>query len=197
MGSRPKTSLYAELSKWLSKGFGERFGNLLNLETYDAPRLVTVGLMTAIGLYYVLQPSGYPYTLLNIVNLVPNLLGHLLFSLFGGFISYFGGPVVQVAFPLSLFFYCFQLRKPFLASLALFWTAQSLFDVALYARDARTFNINLLGGSDHVWHTLLYHLGLLQLDQFVGALLYLSAVLIFVLSVALGLRAAKQNPSSS
>ena len=199
MGSRPKTSLDAarlavRLGKWFRELLNSDLPNsdLLDLKSYDAPRLVAVGLMSMVGLAYVLRPGEPPFTLLNLINLVPNQLGHLAFSLFGGFVSYFGGPVVQVAFPLSLFFYCFQLRKPFLASLALFWTAQSLFDLAHYAGDARTFDINLLTGSDHVWHTLLSGLGLLQLEQLIGALLYLSAVLIFVLSVILGLNAAKQ-----
>jgi hypothetical protein len=148
--------------------------------------------MAALGLVYISQPQGQPLPLLNLINLIPNQLGHLVFSFFGGFTGYFGGPVVQVAFPLSLVFYLFTMGRPFASSLASFWTAQSLFEVARYARDARALTLTLVGGPDHVWHTLLSRLGLLDLDQFVGTLIYLTGVLTLFAALALGLFAARR-----
>ena len=148
--------------------------------------------MAAVGLYYVAQPGGYPFTPFNLVNFVSGQLGHLLFAMFGDLASLIGGPALQVAFPLGLFFYLFLAKKHLLAALALFWTAQSLFDVAVYARDARALQIPVLGG-DHVWNALLYRLGLLAFDQFVSALFYLSAVLVLTAAITLGLYAARRT----
>lgn len=165
---------------------------MLELRRYDPPKLVAVGLMAAVGLMYVLQPAGHPFTLLSVVNLIPNQLGHLIFLVFGGPVSYFGGPVVQVAFPLSLAVYLRTSYKPLYASLAVFWTAQNLFDVALYAHDARALTFELFGGPDHVWNTLLGRLGLLPFDHFVGVLIYSGGLVTWVAALALGLAGARK-----
>ena len=163
------------------------------LRHFQPLQLGVVGLMAVVGLVYVTQPTGQPFVTLQALNLAPNLLGHLIFSFFGGFAGYLGGPVTQVAFPLSLALYLFSSSKLFFSSLALFWAAQNLFEVALYARDARSRSYMLIGGPDHVWHSLLSRLGLLELDQFVGALIYLGGVFTLLAALMMGLTAAKKS----
>ena len=148
--------------------------------------------MAVIGPLYLFQPNTQPFMLFKIMDSPSTLFGHLLFSSFGGFVGYLGGPILQVAFPLSLSFYLFASGKLFITSLALFWSAQSFFDVALYAKDARARTFILMGGPDHIWHEILGRLGLLELDQFVSTLIYLGGVLALFAALMLGLLAARK-----
>lgn len=77
------------------------------------PQLALTGLMAVVGLYNMVRPGGGPFAVFHFADLATGLLGHLVFSLFGSFAAYLGGPVVQVAFPLSLFTYLASLQKPF------------------------------------------------------------------------------------
>lgn len=149
--------------------------------------------MAAVWLLHVLRPGTQPFVPFQIIDLLPNQLGHMLFASFGGFLGYLGGPVVQVAFPLSLSCYLFASRKLFFVSLTLFWAAQSLFDVALYAKDARALTFVLIGGPDHTWNVILSRLDLLELDQFIGTLIYLSGVFTLFVALTVGLLAARKS----
>lgn len=157
------------------------------------PQLALTGLMAVVGLYNMVRPGGNPFTVFHFADLATSLLGHLAFSLFGSFAAYLGGPVVQVAFPLSLFTYLASLQKPFFAALALFWAAHSLVGVSLYVRDARALTFELYYGSEHLWNRLLFELELLRLDRFLGGLLHLGGALILVAALGLALLASRSN----
>lgn len=157
-------------------------------------QLAAAGLMFVFGLYNLLRP-GADTVPSHFTDLATSLLGHLAFSLLGSFAAYLGGPLVQVAFPLALATYLVTLKRPFLASLALFWAAHSLVGVSLYVRDARALSFTLYNGGEHIWHRLLYELGLLPYDQVLGSLLQLSGVL--TLFAACGLALLANYPSST
>lgn len=65
-------------------------------------------------------------------------------------------------------------QQKYSAAVTLFWVAQSLFNVSVYAKDARARVLPLLGGEDtlHDWNYLLGRLNLLNWDQAVGNLIY-------------------------
>ncbi len=149
--------------------------------------------MATVWLLHVLRPGTQPFVPFQVIDLLPNQLGHMLFASFGELLGYLGGPVVQVAFPLSLSCYLFASRKLFFVSLALFWAAQSLFDVALYAKDARALTFVLIGGPDHTWNMILSRLDLLELDQFIGTLIYLGGVFTLFVALLVGLLAARKS----
>ena len=155
-------------------------------------QLIVVGLMAIVLLLYVFQPDRQPLALVQMIGFVPGLLVGLVFSSFDGVVGCFSGSAAQIAFPLSLSFHLFTSGRHFLSSLTVFWTSQSLFDVALYAKDARALTYTLVGGPGHVWNALLSRLELLELDQFIGTLIYLCGVFALLVALAIGLLAARK-----
>lgn len=164
---------------------------MTNLKTLQKAKLFTLCLLAFAGLNYVLHPVNYPYGLLDMIALVPCQVGAILFSVFGNFFAYLGGPLLQLAIPASLSAYLFTQGKPFLASLGLFWLAQNFFNISFYARDARKLELDVPSDS-HIWHNLLSQLGLLQQDQMVGTLLYLFALFTLVAALTLGYVSSKR-----
>jgi len=128
------------------------------------------------------------------INLVFHEAGHVIFSLFGYFMMMLGGSLFQVLVPLMV---CgvFLLRehKPFSASIGLWWTAQSLMDIAPYINDARNGQIILLGGTTgaestgyHDWETLLLMMGLMEYDHLIADAVDSFAVFLMLLAFAWG-----------
>lgn len=106
------------------------------------------------------------------VNLVFHEAGHFLFIPFGRTGSILGGSLFQVLVPLILLFsFLIYNRDAFSASICLWWSGQSLMDVAPYIADARTLQLNLVGVGPardapgmHDWANLLRPRGWLTYD---------------------------------
>jgi hypothetical protein len=162
-----------------------------NLKKFNKAKLFTLGILGVLGLNYCLHPIEYPYSLLDMIALGPSQLGVILFSVFGEFFSYFGGPLLQLSIPASTSAYLFSQGKPFFASLGLFWTAQNLFNIATYARDARALELDV-PADYHIWHNILSRLELLQQDQIVGTLLYLCGIMMLLTALTLGCISSKR-----
>ncbi len=119
------------------------------------------------------------------VNLVFHEAGHLIFGFFGQFVAIAGGSLNQVLIPAICVVAFLRSRQRASAAVALFWTGQSLCDVAVYAADGRAMALPLLAdGLIHDWNWMLGHAGLLQRAEAIGrsmfgagALLMLGALL--------------------
>lgn len=106
------------------------------------------------------------------VDLIFHEAGHVLFIPFGRYVSILGGSLFQVLVPLFLMFaFLIKNRDGFAASICLWWTGQSIMDLAPYIADARALRLPLLGGGTgadspgfHDWQNLLRPLGWLQYD---------------------------------
>ncbi len=104
------------------------------------------------------------------VNLAFHEAGHLLFRLFGDFMSVLGGSLLQLLIPLAvLVSFLFRQRDPVAASVGLWWLGQSLMDLAPYIHDAQAQRMLLLGGVTgsqapgyHDWNNLLGRIGWLE-----------------------------------
>jgi hypothetical protein len=81
---------------------------------------------------------------------------------------------MQVLIPIIVVGYFFSHRQAYSAAVTLFWVAQSLFNVSVYVKDARSRALPLLGDdiSAHDWHNILGRLHLLNWDQAIGNLIY-------------------------
>jgi hypothetical protein len=71
--------------------------------------------------------------------------------------------------------YFYQRGEHYAAAIPFFWLGQSMINVSVYVKDARTLELPLvsIGGSGdaiHDWHWMLSRLGLLQHDQLIGNL---------------------------
>ena len=70
------------------------------------------------------------------------------------FWSVAAGSIFQVLFPFSFAAYYLRRQDWFEAGLVLFWTGASLISIAVYASDAVTMALPLIGGDAviHDWH---------------------------------------------
>lgn len=126
---------------------------------------------------------------MHLVHLPIHEAGHVFFPVFGEFMGIAGGSLFQVIVPLVFFGYFVWRRKPFSASIVLFWVGSSILDVYVYASDAVVMQLPLLSGLTgseggfHDWNYLLAETGLLdstplisKIIRFAGTLVILAAI---------------------
>ena len=131
-----------------------------------------------------LAPGG-PVTFLHGVNLVFHEAGHVIFGFFGRFVAVLGGSLNQVLIPAVCVIAFLHTRQRASAAVALFWTGQSLADVAVYAADGRAMALPLLAeGLIHDWNYLLGHTGLLGHAEAVGRLMFGAGALLMLGALA-------------
>ena len=106
------------------------------------------------------------------VDLIIHEAGHTVFLFGGQFLHVLGGSLLQVAVPAACAGYFFWQRQVASFAVTLFWTGESITDVAIYVADARTMALPLIGGGHHDWNYLLETMGLLGATGFLGTLTY-------------------------
>lgn len=116
--------------------------------------------------------------------------GHLLFAPFGRFMGIFGGSLFQVLMPLALgLAFVFRQHDNFAASAMLWWTGQSLVDLAPYIADAVDRGMPLVGGAgteSHDWGNLLTMTHMLEHAQAIARLCFGAGVLAMAAALAWG-----------
>jgi hypothetical protein len=126
-----------------------------------------------ISMEYDVLVGGFPqmsYSFMERVNLVFHEAGHVIFMLFGRFMSILGGTLGQWLIPLIvLCTFVLKTRDTFAATIGLWWLGQSFMDAAPYINDARAGQLILLGGVTgrdqpgyHDWENILGDLGWMQ-----------------------------------
>jgi hypothetical protein len=159
-------------------------------------RAVLFVILVRWGWTFIVTPLEANYageSFLHLVNLPFHEAGHLLFMPFGRFMTILGGSLGQVLMPLiCLITFLVRTRDPFAASVALWWLAESLMDVAPYINDARALELVLLGGvtgqetDGHDWNNLLTMLGWLEYDRRLAHLVQNVGILLMLASYAWG-----------
>lgn len=115
--------------------------------------------------------------------------GHVLFRVFGAFLGIAGGSLFQVIVPLVFFAYFASRKKPFSASIVLFWVGQSMTDVYVYANDAVVMQLPLLSGVTgseggfHDWNYLLTETGRLAQTPIIARTIRAAGTLIIAAAV--------------
>lgn len=118
--------------------------------------------------------TGAMLSVLHLPNLVFHEAGHVLFGVFGRFISVLGGSLLQFALPLALAGVFLKQRDPFGAAVCTWWAGENLLDLAPYVADARALQLVLLGGKTgaevegHDWEYLLTQMGWMRYDRPLG-----------------------------
>lgn len=140
-----------------------------------------------------LETNATGESFLHLINLPFHEAGHILFMPFGRFMTILGGSLGQVLMPIvCLLVFLVKTRDPFGASVALWWTAESLMDVAPYINDARALDLVLLGGvtgkatDGHDWNNILAMLGWLEYDHRLAHLTYNVGILLMLVSFVWG-----------
>jgi hypothetical protein len=130
--------------------------------------------------------QGGVLAFLHGVDLVFHEAGHVIFGFFGRFVAVAGGSLNQVLVPAVCVGAFLRTRQRASAAVALFWTGQSLCDVAVYAADGRAMALPLLAdGLLHDWNYILGTLGLLQRAEAIGRLLFGAGALLMLAALAL------------
>lgn len=120
------------------------------------------------------------------VNLIFHEAGHTIFSFFGTFIHVLAGSGLQIALPLFITLYFFYKKQYVSGSLCLLWVGQNFINVSVYAADALSMELPLLGGDNslHDWNYLLNEMGWIFYTQKVASTLStVGFIIIFIASV--------------
>jgi len=120
---------------------------------------------------------------IHLINLVFHEAGHVLFAPFGTFMMTLGGSLLQVLVPVACAWaFLFQQDDPFAAWVCIWWSGESLLDLAPYIDDARSLQLMLLGGpaaevEGHDWEAILMSLGWLHLDHSIAKVAWYSGAI--------------------
>ena len=124
------------------------------------------------------------------LNLAVHELGHVVFAFLGDFMAIAGGTLLQLAFPLIAFWMFYRQRDHFAIAIAFCWLATNLFDVAVYAADARAQDLPLVsigsGDPEHDWFSKLGQANLLNYDTMIGGLFRGLGILSFAAGLSFG-----------
>ena len=144
---------------------------------------------------------------LHLISLPFHEAGHVLFAPFGDLMTSLGGSLAQVVVPLvCLVAFLTTSRNPFGAAVMCWWAGENLLDVAMYANDARSLQLVLLGGhtgaevEGHDWEHILQLTGLLHRDHQIAQAMQAAGALLMVVAIAWGLvvalRSNRDEPSA-
>lgn len=113
-------------------------------------------------------------------NLIIHEAGHVIFMVFGEFIHFLGGTLLQLLVPIGAILSFYWRQEYYSSAVCLFWLSVNFFDVSRYMSDARSQELPLLGGEavTHDWLYLFGTMGLLNYDQKIGGFVYFVACLV-------------------
>lgn len=132
---------------------------------------------------------------MHLVNLPFHEAGHIVFMPFGRVVHSLGGSLGQVIMPLvCTLVLLIRTRDTFGSSIALWWTGESIMDMAPYIDDARSMSLHLLGGNTgasapygfHDWNFILTEMNLLKHDHLIADIAATGGKLIMSLSLLWG-----------
>jgi len=152
------------------------------------PKLIFAALMSLYFISVAYAPLNGSF--LDLVDLPIHETGHLVFRLFGEFMSIAGGSLFQVIVPAVFVGYFVRYEKYYSAGIVLFWVGQSILNVFVYANDAVVMQLVLTSGmtgsegSFHDWNYLLTQTGLIRSTGVVAAMIRLCGTLTIITAMA-------------
>ena len=195
--SRQRTHVNQDPPRWLSLAKEWLVDSDKSTDSLTfAGRIAVFLLLLWFGRTLIFTPLETNYTgesFLHLINLPFHEAGHLVFIPLGRFMTILGGSLGQLLMPLAcLVTFLVKTRDPFGASVALWWMAESLMDIAPYINDARAMDLLLLGGvtgketDGHDWNNILTMLGWLEYDHRLAHFAYSLGIVLMLASFALG-----------
>lgn len=150
-------------------------------------KLVLAGAVSAYFFFYAQSSTDWHF--IDNINLIIHEAGHVVFFPFGTFLTVLGGSLLQVIVPIVFSGYFFWREQYFSGSLVLFWVGQNLINVSVYAGDAVTMQLPLLGGdaATHDWNAILGMLHALRYTHHVATALYTAGFIVICAAAVLSL----------
>lgn len=149
-------------------------------------------LLLPLMIYFFLNIGNY--LLIDYLNLLIHEGGHGIFKIFGKFIHALGGTLMQIIIPSMFIVFYFRKKQKLGAQIFLVWLGQNLFNISVYAADARAHKLPLLGGNKvyHDWTYLLNTVGLIEYDKLIGNVFVFLGVAAFIVAIVVPLLIKKQ-----
>jgi hypothetical protein len=155
-------------------------------------RVVGLLVMAALG-WQILErgldfnASTGPLRFIHGIDLVIHEAGHTFALILPRFLYLLGGSVFQIVVPAVCALAFLRQRQPGSFAVALFWTGESVTDVAIYMADAKNQALPLLGGHStvHDWNYLLGRLHLLDWAQGLGQLTFGAGILLIAAALVI------------
>jgi len=94
---------------------------------------------------------------------------------------------MQIILPLLFIYYFIFNQKKLGTQISFVWLGQNLMNISVYVADAQERNLPLLGGNKvyHDWHFILGRTGLLEYDNLIGTIFYLTGIVFFLVALVL------------
>lgn len=150
----------------------------------ESLRAALTFLLAVYGFFLLRDPAAY--TWLDSLDLAIHEAGHLVFAFGGERLTALGGTLFQLIVPLTFAGYFWFQGDRYAATIPVWWTGQSCWNISVYVKDARAQALPLVGGGEHDWAYLLSSWGVLPKDQEIGQGIYLAGVALYLAAVAGG-----------
>lgn len=151
-------------------------------------------ILLPIIIYFLITSGNYHF--IDNLNLLIHEGGHGIFSFFGKYIHALGGTLMQIIIPSMFIIYYYYKKNRLATQLFLIWLGENFFNISIYAADARTQSLHLIGGNKvyHDWHYLLGEIGLLDYDGVVGNVFIFLGIAAFIISLFIPIIIKKEEP---
>ena len=128
-----------------------------------------------------------PLRFIHGIDLVIHEAGHTFAFFLPRFLYVLAGSALQIILPAVCAWTFLTQRQIGSFAVALFWTGESVTDVAIYVADAKKRALPLLGGdpTGHDWNYLLGQLGLLNWATWLGRLTFGLGIVIIIISLSI------------
>jgi hypothetical protein len=109
---------------------------------------------------------------LDSFNLMVHEAGHPIFGIFGEYIGFWGGTLMQLLVPFVAVIAFWRERAALSCALAGVWFFENFLNIARYMADARAQELPLIGGGEHDWAYILGKSNLLASDTSIARVVH-------------------------
>lgn len=134
-------------------------------------------LLSSLAIYFITIRGSY--TFLDFIDLLIHEPGHLIFSLFGEFIQFFGGTLMQIILPLSMAIIFFIRGNKYWTQVFLFWLGHNFINISVYVDDANKMKLRIIGGA-HDWNWILNRIGFIEYAEEIALVFVGMAIVSFL-----------------
>ena len=129
------------------------------------------------GIYFLINRGSY--TFLDLIDLFIHEPGHLIFGLFGEFVQFLGGTLMQIILPLGIAIAFLYKGQKYLSQIFFFWLGHNFINISVYVDDANKMKLRIIGGA-HDWNWILNKIGLIEYAEEINYMFVGFAVLSFI-----------------
>lgn len=148
----------------------------LKLKTYIKNYCLSY-LLTVAAIFFLLNKGTY--TFLDFIDLLIHEPGHLFFGIFGEFIQFLGGTLMQIFLPLIMAILFFIRKQKYWTQLFLFWLGHNFINISVYVEDANKMELRIIGGA-HDWNWILNKTNLIQFSEEISLFFIFLSILSFL-----------------